>query len=217
MDQLYSEKSQSYFNRARLDILPLFPEGAGRVLEVGCGNGATLDHLKKSGLATEVHGMELMSALEAEARENVDVLWLGDAVELVKTFEPGQYNVILCLDVLEHLVDPWSFLASLNALLVPGGCVIASIPNLRTFPVIWNLLFGGRFDYVNQGIMDQTHLRFFTKKTALSLMGGGGLRVVDWRRSPMAKGSKSQWFNGFTLGLFRDFLTEQYLVKAIKS
>ena len=64
MDQLYSEKSQSYFNRARLDILPLFPEGAGRVLEVGCGNGATLDHLKKSGLATEVHGMELMSALE---------------------------------------------------------------------------------------------------------------------------------------------------------
>ena len=216
MDQLYSEKSQSYFNRARLDILPLFPEGVGRVLEVGCGNGATLDYLKKSGMAKEVHGMELMMALEAEAREKVDFLWVGDAVELVKTLEPRQYDVILCLDVLEHLVDPWSFLSSLQGLLVPGGCVIASIPNLRTLPVLWHLAVGGRFDYASQGIMDQTHLRFFTKKTALSLMGSGGLTVVDWRRSPMARGSKSQWFNFFTLGLFRDFLTEQYLVKALK-
>jgi 2-polyprenyl-3-methyl-5-hydroxy-6-metoxy-1,4-benzoquinol methylase len=216
MDQLYSDKSQSYFNRARLDILPLFPGHVDRVLEVGCGNGATLDYLKQSGLAREVHGMELMNDLAVELREKVDALWIGDAVALVHTMEPQQYDVILCLDVLEHLVDPWRFMDVVQTLLVPGGCVIASIPNLRTFPVIWNLLMYGHFDYTKQGIMDETHLRFFTKKTVLSLMNRGGLTASDWRRSPMAKGSKSAWFNGFTLGLFRDLLTEQYLVKAIK-
>lgn len=216
--QNYSHKSEAYFGRARKDILPLFPVGGvQKVLEVGCGNGATLAYLKQQGLVQEVHGMELMEAVAAQAQPVLDALYVGDAVALVATLPNDTYDAVLCLDVLEHLVDPWSFVLQLERVLKPGGCLIASIPNLRTFPVLWNLGVGGRFDYAQQGIMDKTHVRFFTQKTALALVETPLLRRVDWRRSPMAPWSKSKIVNALTLGLFRDLFTEQYLVKSVKT
>ncbi len=216
--QNYSLKSEAYFGRARKDILPLFPDGGvERVLEVGCGNGATLAYLKQEGLAKEVHGMELMASVAAEAETVVDALYVGNAVALVETLPDACYDVVLCLDVLEHLVDPWLFVEQLQRVLKPRGCLIASIPNLRTLPVIWNLLVLGRFDYALQGIMDRTHVRFFTKHTALLLVQTSALKLSAWRRSPMAPWSKSACMNALTLGLLRDLFTEQYLVKSVKT
>ena len=215
--QNYSTKENAYFTRVRLDILPLLPSYSESVLEIGCGNGATLRYLKEQGLCKQVHGMELTEAMGKEAKPHVDQLWVGDAEVLIHSMEASQYNVILCLDVLEHLVDPWSFVAQLSRVLKPGGCVIASIPNLRTFTVIWNLLVRGRFDYASHGIMDQTHLRFFTKKTAIELLNRGELAVDRWEYSPFAPWSKSMILNLCTFGSFRHLLTEQYLVRAVKS
>jgi len=215
--QNYSTKETAYFTRVRLDILPLLPSYSELVLEIGCGNGATLRYLKEQGLCKQVHGMELTEAMGQEAKPHVDQLWVGDAEVLILSMEASQYNVILCLDVLEHLVDPWSFVAQLSRVLKPGGCVIASIPNLRTFTVIWNLLVRGRFDYASHGIMDQTHLRFFTKKTAIELLNTGELAVDRWEYSPFFPWSKSMILNLCTFGLFRHLLTEQYLVRAVKS
>ena len=215
--QNYSTKENAYFTRVRLDILPLLPSYSELVLEIGCGNGATLRYLKEQGLCKQVHGMELTEAMGKEAKPHVDQLWVGDAEVLIHSMEASQYNVILCLDVLEHLVDPWSFVAQLSRVLKPGGCVIASIPNLRTFTVIWNLLVRGRFDYASHGIMDQTHLRFFTKKTAIELLNTGELAVDRWEYSPFFPWSKSMILNLCTFGLFRHLLTEQYLVRAVKS
>lgn len=215
--QNYSTKETAYFTRVRLDILPILPSYSELVLEIGCGNGATLRYLKEQGLCKQVHGMELTEAMGQEAKPHVDQLWVGDAEVLILSMEASQYNVILCLDVLEHLVDPWSFVAQLSRVLKPGGCVIASIPNLRTFTVIWNLLVRGRFDYASHGIMDQTHLRFFTKKTAIELLNTGELAVDRWEYSPFFPWSKSMILNLCTFGLFRHLLTEQYLVRAVKS
>jgi len=215
--QNYSTKETAYFTRVRLDILPILPSYSESVLEIGCGNGATLRYLKEQGLCKQVHGMELTEAMGKEAKPHVDQLWVGGAEVLIHSMEASQYNVILCLDVLEHLVDPWSFVAQLSRVLKPGGCVIASIPNLRTFTVIWNLLVRGRFDYASHGIMDQTHLRFFTKKTAIELLNTGELVVDRWQYSPFFPWSKSMILNLCTFGLFRHLLTEQYLVRAVKS
>ena len=214
--QNYSTKETTYFTRVRMDILPLLPAFSESVLEIGCGNGATLRYLKEAGLCKQVHGMELTEAMGQEAKPHVDQLWVGDAEVLIHSMEASQYNVILCLDVLEHLVDPWSFVAQLSRLLRPGGCIIASIPNLRTFTVIWNLLARGRFDYASHGIMDQTHLRFFTKKTAIGLLNTEVLAVDRWEHSPFAPWSKSMILNLCTFGLFRNLLTQQYLVRAVK-
>jgi len=121
----------------------------------------------------------------------------------------------LCLDFLEHLADPWSFLEAVKSKLSPSGCLIASLPNLRRVKVLWNLAVRGRFDYAEEGIMDRTHLRFFTRKSALELMNSGGFIVEEWKHSPFDSGSKGHILNALTLGLFRDFFTIQYLIRSV--
>jgi len=192
----------------------LMPKGAKKVLEIGCGTGATLGYLKELGLAQEVHGLEWVQSDEADTR--VDQWYRGDALTVVQKLEDGAYDVILCLDFLEHLGDPWIFLKSARRKLSSSGCLIASIPNFRRVKVLWNLAVRGRFDYTEEGIMDRTHLRFFTKKSALELMNSGGFEVDMWKHSPFDSWSKGQIFNMLTLGVFRDFFTIQYLIRSVQ-
>jgi 2-polyprenyl-3-methyl-5-hydroxy-6-metoxy-1,4-benzoquinol methylase len=209
----YAKKPSQYFNNPRRDIVSLMPKGAKKVLEIGCGTGVTLAHLKEEGLAQEVHGMEWVKL--DQAHPGVDQWLWGDAVRALERLEDGAYDAILCLDFLEHLADPWSFLEAVKSKLSPSGCLIASLPNLRRVKVLWNLAVRGRFDYAEEGIMDRTHLRFFTRKSALELMNSGGLEVDMWRYSPFDSGSKGHILNALTLGLFRDFFTIQYLIRSV--
>jgi 2-polyprenyl-3-methyl-5-hydroxy-6-metoxy-1,4-benzoquinol methylase len=209
----YANKPSQYFNNPRRDIVSLMPKGAKKVLEIGCGTGVTLAHLKEEGLAQEVHGMEWVKL--DQAHPGVDQWLWGDAVRALERLEDGAYDAILCLDFLEHLADPWSFLEAVKSKLSPSGCLIASLPNLRRVKVLWNLAVRGRFDYAEEGIMDRTHLRFFTRKSALELMNSGGLEVDMWRYSPFDSGSKGHILNALTLGLFRDFFTIQYLIRSV--
>jgi 2-polyprenyl-3-methyl-5-hydroxy-6-metoxy-1,4-benzoquinol methylase len=215
--QDYSFKSIQYFNQTRLDILPLMPLGkCERVLEIGCGNGATLAYLKENGISKVVEGIELVPSVILDASENIDKIHVGEVERLLGSLMEASYDVVLCLDVLEHLIDPWAVISQIERVLKPGGVIIASIPNVRTFRVIWNLGVRGQFDYADQGIMDRTHLRFFTRKTALELLSTEVLHVEKWRPTPLARWSKSSIANYFTLGLFRDFFSVQFLVRAIK-
>lgn len=214
--QKYDSKSEAYFSRARHDILPLLPTFSERVLELGCGNGATLYWLKEAQRVKFTHGLELFEPMANEAEHWLDEVTLGNAEQLLPTFSSSQYDLILCLDVLEHLVDPWQVVDECARLLRPGGTIIASIPNMRTAVVLWKLLVKGEFDYANEGIMDRTHLRWFTRKTAVALMQRPGLHIQACLPTPLASGSKSAWFNRLSLGVFRDFVSIQYLVSATK-
>lgn len=212
---MYEDKKDWYFGFVRRDIAPLLPASCDRVLEVGCGGGATLAWLKDSGRATHIAGIELNAGAATVARTRVDTLYEGDVGEHLAKFEPGSLDLILCLDVLEHLVDPWATLQSLQQLLRPGGQLIASLPNVRHHSVVLPLLLRGRWAYAEAGIMDRTHLRFFSRESALELLRSAGLQP-DGEHLNYAWGSWDRWKDLATLGLLREFFAFQYLLRASK-
>jgi SAM-dependent methyltransferase len=214
--QNYNKKEDLYFNNTRLDILPLLPKYSETILEIGCGNGATLKHLKDYGKCKEATGIELTEYAALEAKQVIDKILIGDAEEIIKTIESNTYDLVLCLDILEHLVDPWLMIEQISRVLKKGGVIISSIPNIRTIRVISKLALFGKFEYEEAGIMDKTHLRFFTKTSAIDLLSINRLEVDRWIHSPFADKSKSSIFNTMTFGFFRDLLTEQYIIRAVK-
>jgi len=212
----YEEKRDDYFGNVRRDVLPLLPTSSARVLELGCGRGDTLAYLKREGRCEWAGGIELFPAAAAVARGRVDWLLEGDAERLDIGLAPASLDLVLCLDVLEHLVDPWTMMRRLAALLRPGGAVVASIPNVRNRRVLFPLLFRGSFEYANEGLLDRTHLRFFTRRSAVALLESAGLRVDLVRDTGLEPGSRTRMFDALTLSTLRPLFTVQYLVRAVK-
>ncbi len=209
----YAAKPSLYFDTVRREIEPLLPAISSRVLDLGCGAGATLAWLKQAGRCDATVGVEMMESAAAIARGRVDEMFVGDATLLVESaFDAGSFDLVLCLDVLEHLVDPWAFVAKLPRLLKPGGLLIASLPNVRHLRVVLPLLLAGRWRYEASGILDRTHLRFFTRRSALELMSGEGLEVERCLRRLPPWHSKAGLLNLATLGLARDLVTMNYIV-----
>jgi SAM-dependent methyltransferase len=179
-EDLYADKGFTYFANARTDIRPLIPQGAQRVLELGCGTGATVRMIRAERDVNYAVGFDLDPGAAIKAEEVFDRVITGN----VETMElPNElFNLILALDVLEHLVDPWRMVERLKGILAPGGTIIASIPNVAHYSVCRELLLG-RWNYVSQGLMDRTHLRFFTEKTAMELMTPPGLKAQTMIRN----------------------------------
>jgi SAM-dependent methyltransferase len=215
--QSYVDKSADYFAHARKEIAPLLPPQCGRVLEIGCGAGATLGWLSRDQRATYTVGVEISETAAQSARAHADEVYCLDFERVELPVANSRFDVILCLDVLEHMVNPWLVVDSLvSQHLLPGGTLIVSLPNVRHYSVVLPLLFQGRWDYQDAGLLDRTHLRFFTRDTAIRLLSHPRLEPVrcigagfDW---PSRKGI----FNTLTAGVFREFLTYQYLLAVRK-
>jgi len=210
---MYEDKQAWYYAFVRRDIEPLLPARVERVLEIGCGGGGTLAWLKQSGRAQWTAGIELSPEAAAVAGTRVDDVRCGDANALLAKFPTESFDLILCLDVLEHLVDPWEALGRIQTLLRPGGRIITSLPNVRHHSVVLPLLFRGRWEYRDAGIMDRTHLRFFSRQGISALMRGAGLREVR-ALATYTWGSWDKWKDLATLGFLRGLLAFQYLVLA---
>ena len=191
-------------------MLDAIPE---TVLEIGCGTGNTLRYLKKLG-ARETFGIELDSTVAETAMNHVDHVAIGDIESTEWPFAGKLFDCIILGDVLEHLRDPWSVLRTLSESLISGGQVVASLPNVRFYGVSIPLLFGGRWTYTEEGILDRTHLRFFTRRTAVELISSAGFEI---RKVSANYGPKRHLFNRLTLGIFRNLLARQYLIHAYKA
>jgi 2-polyprenyl-3-methyl-5-hydroxy-6-metoxy-1,4-benzoquinol methylase len=207
----------NYYSHIRDEIERLLPHNVERILEVGCGRGETLAWIKRCKGAQFACGIELVSDYAAEAAQKIDWVATGNFETLALPPEMIDFDVILCLDVLEHFVDPWESIRRLDLLLRPGGVLIASIPNVRYFRVVLALLFQGRWDYEDSGILDRTHLRFFTRSTALELIQSSGLRLTEIRSTGLEKGRKTRYLNMMTFSLIRPLFEYQYLIKVQKA
>lgn len=157
-----------------------------RLLDVGCAQGATARALKDEAGAGHTVGVELDEALAIQARERLDEVVVMDAITALELMvEQGRrFDLVMCGDVLEHLVDPWRALSLIRQLCEPHAQVIISLPNVAHYSTIVALL-GQRWPYEDRGLHDRTHLRWFGPKDLKALYEGAGFmeeeRVVKRR------------------------------------
>ncbi|GMG81453.1 hypothetical protein LNKW23_06660 [Paralimibaculum aggregatum] len=208
-----------YFDHARREILPHLPARCARVLDLGCGAGATLELLRAEREIAWAGGVELDPEAAARARALADRIWESDLQRFDPgaAIPPGSLDLVLCLDVLEHLPWPWEVVERLSALLAPGGRLILSVPNIRNWKFIWRLLTRGDFRYREAGLLDRTHLRFFTFETAAELATSGGLvRLHAGSATAYGRWELRRWLIGATGGRLEPLIAKQVLVVAEK-
>jgi 2-polyprenyl-3-methyl-5-hydroxy-6-metoxy-1,4-benzoquinol methylase len=150
------------------------------VLEVGTATGYLSFEMAKRGCT--VTGIEKDPEMAKAARGFCSQMLTGD-VETMNLQVLGRYDAIICADVLEHLCDPRRTLQQLRSLLKPDGRMLISLPNVAHIWVRINLLLG-RFDYEKSGILDETHLHFFTLKSAKNFIASCGLEITDVATTP---------------------------------
>jgi SAM-dependent methyltransferase len=166
-----------YAPNPRRNIQALVPEGARRVLDVGCNTGDFGGALRRD-RRIEVWGIEPNPAAATIARGQLDKVicehWVA-GLEL----PAHHFDAIVFNDVLEHMVDPWAGLRLATGKLSAGGRVVASLPNFLQVDNLLHVLLDRDFRYEDQGIRDRTHLRFFTKTSALRLFEETGYEVQE--------------------------------------
>lgn len=174
----FAECRPEYHSLVRRDVIPLVPK-CGKLLDVGCGQAGTSGWLRARNLCEFAYGIELNPEAARQARDRIDGVIVGDAYEGLTRLPPVAWDVVLCLDILEHLPDPWAFLTRLWPLMADDGILIASLPNIAYAPVIIDLLLH-RFEYSPKGgVLDSTHLRFFTRRSAEQMLTQGGFSVLE--------------------------------------
>jgi 2-polyprenyl-3-methyl-5-hydroxy-6-metoxy-1,4-benzoquinol methylase len=204
--KMYIGKPKNYFSEIRNDIIELIQCNNCNILEIGCGEGNTLIELKRQGKAKFVVGIDIVDLNQSS---KLDKFILAD-IENDNINLPEEYfDIIICADVLEHLKDPWSVLKKIRKFLKPNGILLASIPNVREIKTLISIVIKGDFKYVDSGILDKTHLRFFCKKNVIELFESTGYKIekVTFKLSP-----KRKFLLKLSLGLLEEFLVVQYLV-----
>ena len=167
LNEYYESKVSEYFQEERHEMLKYIPQDAQIVLDVGCSSG-TFGQSLKSSRNIEVWGVELDRDAALDASKKLDRV-INDAFSPDLNLPQKGFDCIVFNDVLEHLADPWSALAYSKKLLKDSGVVVSSIPNVRYFNNVWEFLVEKNWEYTDWGILDKTHLRFFTQKSILSL------------------------------------------------
>lgn len=158
-----------------------------------------------------VDGIEFVSDACEEAKRRLDNIYQGSAEDADLISNLGSYDCIICADVLEHLTDPWTTLTLLRDHLRKNGRLVCSIPNIRYFKVILKLLLFGDWKYQEAGIMDKTHLRFFTRKSIELMFKQSGYETTIIRQKIRRT---SAVFNFITFGIFSDFFPMKFYVIA---
>lgn len=190
----YENKPDGYYDNARVEMLEFLPKNAKKVLDVGCGNGVFADAIKKRNNA-EVWGIELMEQEAIKAKNILHKTFIGPCEDHIDALPDNYFDTIYFNDVLEHLVDPYNVLERVKNKLSKNGVIISSIPNIRCHYVIMPLFFKKEFEYQDFGILDRTHLRFFTEKSIKNMYTNLGYEVVKHEGINRSKSIKPILYN----------------------
>ena len=218
---------------APVGLLEMINTPPRQVLDIGCFCGGSGRWLKAKFPGCKLIGIEMLdkaAARAAEVYERVIVNTVEQVDFVAVGLPPGSVDAIIAADILEHLYNPWKALQRLRPLLAPGGAIYISLPNVRNLNVL-AALANGQWQYAGSGILDITHIRFFTRVQALQMLEQTGWRVEDVRGHPdpdvkaVFGGRNLAGIQSLNAGLLKleglkeldvmELLTLQYFIRAV--
>lgn len=198
------EQNNNYYSQERPEMLAFLPADFKTVLDLGCGAGFFSASIKKRFPAVNIWGVERDERSAAQAKEKLDKVYCSDLLEAIDDLPDNFFDVIVCNDILEHLADPFSLIIKLKQKLSSGGRIISSIPNVRYLPNLKKLLIDKQWRYEDEGILDRTHLRFFTAKSIKDMFVQAGYQIETFKGINAINSWKFNLLNIISLGYLSD-------------
>lgn len=210
------DKDVKYSNHIRSDLVDMLPPFLGwKFCEVGCGAGATLEYLKARG-ASYVAGVDIdEQSIEIASRRGLNTALATDVEKADLPFKEKEFDCIILADVLEHLYNPWDTLKKLMSYLSDDGYVLISLPNIKHYTILLKLVLHDAWTYTDAGILDNSHIRFFTLQEISGLLKYAGLTTLQVSRNN-SSGPKMRLLNKLFLNKLENFIAVQYYIIAKK-
>jgi 2-polyprenyl-3-methyl-5-hydroxy-6-metoxy-1,4-benzoquinol methylase len=205
--------ASGYYINKREEMLQFIPNSCKRILEVGCGDGIFAESVKNK-FNAEVWGVELSEDAAKKAEKVIDKVFTGDIIELVNTLPANYFDCIVINDVLEHILDPFKLLSKIKSLIKNNGYIVSSIPNVRYIGNLEELLLKKDWQYKDDGILDITHFRFFTKKSIERMFTNAGYKIVSIEGINPTGSIKVKLLGWLSFGLFADAKFMQFATVA---
>jgi 2-polyprenyl-3-methyl-5-hydroxy-6-metoxy-1,4-benzoquinol methylase len=192
-----SDAGSHYYAGTRAELRAFLPEKYNRVLEVGCARGGFRANLLES---AEVWGIEPFPEVAEAAKGRLNRVLIGTYEDVQQQLPDGAFDLVICNDVIEHMADDLGFLRSIRSKMQQGGYLMGSVPNMRNLPVLRALLFDKQWEYQNDGVLDRTHLRFYTIKSFPNLLQRAGFDAIKFSGINYYVG-RANWFTRCLLKL----------------
>jgi 2-polyprenyl-3-methyl-5-hydroxy-6-metoxy-1,4-benzoquinol methylase len=207
------DASNNYYRHIKRWMIPFFKDGPNSVLDLGCAAGLLGACLLESGKAAVVDGVEIFAPVAQEAAKRYRRVHVGDVEGMALDYR-AEFDYVVCGDILEHLKDPYAMMHRIHDWLKPGGSLLVCLPNVRSYRVLKEVIFCGEWKYVSSGILDRTHLRFFTRRSCQRMFEEAEFRVTH--EQIIIDGPRKQLLNRITFGWLDEFLASQIFVCGIK-
>jgi len=171
-------KPSDYYQRKRKELTIFIPKRYFKVLEIGCAEGNFRENLNQE---CEYWGVEPFAAAAEVAMKKLDKVLVGTYQEIKNSLPKYYFDLVICNDVIEHMVDPDEFFQTIKEYINKDGCLVGSIPNVRYISNLFRLLMKKDWKYTDQGILDDTHLRFYTEKSLKRTISENGFVIEQFQ------------------------------------
>lgn len=202
----------AYPKTLRQEVLPLVPIAARSILDVGCGSGGFGITLRLACPERLLWGIEMDKTAASTAVDHYDRVLVGSFPDVLMKYKVA-FDCVVFNDVLEHLIEPSEALHRAKQYLSHKGVVVSSIPNVRFVRTVADLVLRGNWTYTNSGVLDRTHLRFFTRKSIVRLYTDCGYEVESLHGINWLGHARTKWSSVLPY-VIRDFAYTGFATRA---